>query len=129
MARVTTGRDGLRDIVVESFNAKDPDLLSLADDIEIPPAMVDDILEVMERWPQVMLGRGEIAGEPVAAVWAPDSDGMYAPAGHLEFYIEGVTARFELVPGTHPELISEAPPGLEMADWEDAGAVGEGWVT
>lgn len=128
MARVTTGPDGLRDIVVESINAKDPDLLSLADDIDIPPAMVDDVIEIMERWPRVMLSRGEIDRQPVAAVWAPDSDGFYAPAGHLEFQIEDNTARVELVPGTHPDLISEAPAGLEVADWEDAGAVGEGWV-
>lgn len=128
MAQVTTGRGDLRDIVVESVNAKDPDLLSLADDIEIPPAMMEDILEVMERWPRVMLSRGQVGAEPSAVVWAPDSDGMYAPAGYLEFYIEDGSGRVELVPGTHPDLISEAPPGLEVADWEDAGAVGEGWV-
>lgn len=128
MARVTTGRDAFRDIVVEAVNAKDPDLLSLADDIEVPAANMDTLLEIMERWPRVMLSRGQIGNEPVAALWVPDSDGLYAPAGHLEFYIEDGSARVELLAGTHPDLVSEAPPGLEVADWEDAQAVGEGWV-
>lgn len=128
MARVTTGRDAFRDIVVEAVNAKDPDLLSLADDIEIPPTTMDTFLEIMERWPRAMLSRGQIGDEPIAALWVPDSEGLYAPAGHLEFYIEEATARVELLAGTHPDLVSEAPPGLEVAEWEDAGAVGEGWV-
>lgn len=128
MARVTTGRDGLRDIVVEAVNAKDPDLLSLADDIEVPSTTLDTFLELMERWPRAMLSRGQIGNEPIAALWVPDSDGLYALAGHLEFYIEEGTARVELLAGSHPDLVSEAPPGLEVADWEDAQAVGEGWV-
>lgn len=128
MARVTTGRDALRDIVVEAVNAKDPDLLSLADDIEVPATNMDTLLEIMERWPRVMMSRGQIGNEPIAALWVPDSDGLYAQAGHLEFYIEAGTARVELLAGTHPDLVSEAPPGLEVADWEDARAVGEGWV-
>lgn len=128
MARVTTARDAFRDIVVEAVNAKDPDLLSLADDIEVPPITMDSFLEIMERWPRVMLSRGQIGNEPVAALWVPDSESLYAPAGHLEFHIEEGTARVELVAGTHPDLVSEAPPGLEVADWEDAGAVGEGRV-
>lgn len=128
MAQVTTGRGGLRDIVVESVNAKDPDLLYLADDIDIPPEMVEDVLEVMERWPRVMLGRGELDTQPVAVVWAPDSDGLYAPAGFLEFSIEDGAARMDLVPGTPPDLFGAAPPGLEVSDWGDAGSVGEGWV-
>lgn len=128
MARVTTGRDAFRDIVVEAVNAKDPDLLSLADDVEVPVSNMDTLLEIMERWPRAMLSRGQIGNEPVAALWVPDSEGFYAPAGHLEFDIEDGTARIEMLAGTHPDLVSEAPPGLEVADWEDAGAVGEGWV-
>lgn len=128
MARVTTGRDGLRDIVVEAVNAKDPDLLTLADDIEVPTETMDTFLEIMERWPRAMLSRGQVGDEPVAALWVPDSEGLYAPAGHMEFYIENGTARVELLAGNHPDLVSEAPAGLEVADWEGAGAVGEGWV-
>lgn len=127
MAKVTTGRDAFRDIVVEAINAKDPDLLSLANDIDVTAAM-ETFLELMERWPRIMLSRGQIGDEPVAALWAPDSEGLYAPAGHLEFDLENGTGRVELLTGSHPDLVSEAPPALEVAEWEDAGAVGEGWV-
>lgn len=128
MARVTTEQDAFRDVVVEAVNAKDPDLLSLADGIEVPSSTMDTVLDIMEGWPRSLLSRGEIGTQPVAALWVPDSDGLYSPAGYLEFYVEDGSARIELMDGTHPDLVSEAPPGLEVADWEGPEAVGEGWV-
>lgn len=128
MAEMTTGRDGLRDIVVEAVNAKDPDLFSLADDIEVPPSLFDRTMQVMERWPRMMLSRGKLDAEPVAAVWLPDDEGRYARVGHLEFDIEDGSARMEIIEEADPDLITEPPAGLEVADWEDASAVGEGWL-
>jgi len=123
-----TGRDSLRDIIVEAVNAKDPDLFSLADDIEISDVTVDVILEVMERWPQLLVSRGELGVEPVAAVWLPDEEERYAQVGYLEFYIEDGAARIELVEEVPSELVAESPPAMELAEWETAAAVGEGWV-
>ncbi|MFP3914336.1 MAG: hypothetical protein ACLFWM_05635 [Actinomycetota bacterium] len=119
MASLTTGRSGLRDVVVEAVNAKDPDLLALAEDLRFPPETIDALLDLMERWPRLMLSRGDLDGQPVAAVWVPDTEGAYGPGGHVEFYIEEATVRLALVPEAHPRLVSEAPPGLEVAEWED----------
>lgn len=85
-------------------------------------------MEVMERWPRMMLSRGQLDTEPVAAVWLPDAEGRYARVGHLEFDIEDGSARMEIVEEVRGDLVSEPPAGLEVADWEDSEAVGEGWL-
>src|SRR5690606_22931062 len=112
----------------EAVNAKDPDMFTLADDVDIPDDMIDRALDVMERWPRLMLGRGEIGLEPVAAVWVPDDDDRYALVGHLTFHIDHGVARLEVVDELDPELTTAPPPGLEIAEWESAAGVGEGWV-
>lgn len=120
--------DGIRDIVVEAVNAKDPDMFSLADEVEVPETMVDRVMQVMERWPRLMLSRGALGTEPVATVWLPDDDDRYAQVAYLEFDVENGAARMEIVDDVPPELISEPPTGLELAEWENGDAVGEGWV-
>lgn len=129
MAEVTTtARDNLRDIVVEAVNAKDPDLFSLADEVDIPSSFVESVVDVMERWPQMVLSRGQIGAEPVAAVWLPNEEGRYALVEYLEFDIENGSARMEIVDDVHADLVTEPPAALEVAEWENADAGGEGWV-
>lgn len=128
MAETTTERDGLRDIVIEAVNAKDPDLFSLADGINVPGSLLDRTMEVMERWPRMILSRGMLETEPVAAVWLPDEEGRYARVGHLEFDIEDGSARMDVIEEIRSDLVTEPPAGLEVADWEDSEAVGEGWL-
>lgn len=128
MTETMTGRDTLRDIIVEAVNAKDPDLFTLADDIQISDDTVDVVLEVMERWPRLLLSRAERGVEPVASVWLPDEDERYTPVGYLEFYIEEGAARIEVVEEVPDDMIGEPPPGMEVAEWEDGDAFGEGWL-
>ncbi len=115
-----TGPDDLRDVVVESVNARDPDLLSLADDVIIRDGMGDRLEHILERWPRALLTRGDLAGRAVAAVWLPDRNERYVRVGHLEFEIEAGGARMIVVPERDPDVVAEAPAGLEVAEWESS---------
>jgi len=120
--------DEVRDMVVEAVNAKDPDMFGAVNTVSVPESLVDRVLTVMERWPRLMLSRGEMGPDPVAIVWLPDEDDRYAQVAYLEFDVESGSARMEVVDDVPPELIAEPPTGMELAEWENADAVGEGWV-
>ena len=120
--------DDFRDLVVESVNARDPDLLSLAV-ATLPHTLVDRLGLLSERQPRLMLTRGEVNAEPVAAVWLPDRNERYVQVGYLEFDLAGDGARMTAVERPHPDLVAEAPAGFEVAEWESADLAdsGEGW--
>lgn len=109
--------DDLRDVVVESVNARDPDLLSLADGIVIRNGMGDRLEQILERWPRALLTRADLGGRPVAAVWLPDRNECYVRVGHLEFQVDD-GAHMVVVPERNPDVVAEAPAGLEVAEWE-----------
>ncbi len=125
------GVDGLRDLVVEAINSRDPGVLELADGIEIPDDLSDRLMEIFERHPRTMATRGDLRGRPVAAVWLPDRNERYVNLGHLEVDIEDGNARIVAVAERDPDLVPEAPAGFEVAEWESTELAdsGEGrWV-
>ena len=116
MPYLATGPADIRDIFVEAVNAKDPDMFTLAD-VAVPDEMIDRALEVMERWPRLMLSRGGIGLEPVAVIWVPDDDDRYTPVGHVMFAVEDGAARFDVVDGPRPGLIpASLPAGIEAME-------------
>jgi hypothetical protein len=129
MEPIPAGPDELRDVVVEAVNARDLEILSLPEGIDVPVDLRTRLQRVIERSPRTMLTRGDLSGDPVAAVWVPDRGERYVRVGHLEFSIEDGTARIVPVLERHPDVIAEAPPGLTVAEWEstDLADGGEGW--
>ncbi|MGA7271580.1 MAG: hypothetical protein WB239_10955 [Acidimicrobiia bacterium] len=126
-----TASDDLRDVVVESVNARDPDLLTLADDVVMRNGMGDRLEQILERWPRVLLTRADLEGRPVAAVWLPDRNERYVRIGHLEFEVDGGGAHMSVVGERSPDVVAEAPAGLEVAEWESgdlADSWGDWWV-
>lgn len=116
MPYLATGPADIRDLFVEAVNAKDPDMFTLAD-VAVPDEMIDRALEVMERWPRLMLSRGGIGLEPVAVIWVPDDDDRYTPVGHVMFAVEDGAARFDVVDGPRPGLIpASLPAGIEAME-------------
>jgi hypothetical protein len=130
MTEIPQDRSVLRDIVVDAVNAHDLELLTQADGIDFPDELVDRMRRVFERRPRTMLTRADLRGSPVAAVWMPDREERYVQVGHLEFVVdEDGSAYVEAVTGPVPGIVSEAPPGLRVAEWESAqlADTGEGW--
>lgn len=126
-----TASDDLRDVVVESVNARDPDLLTLADDVVMRNGMGDRLEQILERWPRLLLTRADLGGRPVAAVWLPDRNERYVRVGHLEFEVDGGQAHMSVVAQRNPDVVAEAPAGLEVAEWESGDLVdswGDWWV-
>jgi hypothetical protein len=104
----------LRDVVIESVNARDPDLLDLADEVVIRNGMGDRLAQILDYWPGALLTRGELRGRAVAAVWLPDGDGCYVRMGHLEFQIENGHADMLIVAEHSFAVEAEAPVGREV---------------
>lgn len=123
------GVEDLRNVVVEAVNARDPKL------VEQAMADTDDLkrtIETMdERWPRMMMTRGDLDGRPVGVVWMPDRNEQYRQVAHLEVVIDDGEPEATLVEGVAPSLVAEEPPGRSVAEWESATEVdrGEGrWI-
>lgn len=125
------GPEDLRNLVVEAANARDPQLIELAGLADLDT--LRRTLEVIdERWPRLMMTRGDVGGTPVAVVWMPDAHERYRPVAHIEVaVVPGGTGHLTLVDGVSPDLVTEEPPGLRVAEWESATAFDRGedrWV-
>ncbi|MDX1691796.1 MAG: hypothetical protein R3290_12315 [Acidimicrobiia bacterium] len=106
----------IRDRVVEAVNARDPSLL---EGIEFREPFEDRLVRIQDRWPRLMMTRGHLAGDPVAVTWIPDTDERYVRTGHVEFVDDpddGV--HVSVVVGADPDLVTEAPAGSRVAEWE-----------
>lgn len=124
------GAEDLRNLVVESINARDAELLAGAD-LPGQDALVDLVQTMDERWPRMMMTRGDLHGNPVAIVWLPDRNEIYRQVGFLEVTAEQEGPETTLVEGTDPDLVAETPPGRNVAEWESATEIdrGEGrWI-
>ena len=109
--------EDLRNVLVESVNAQDPELIG---DVDVPnPSELEEIIEVInERFPRVMMTRGDLDNRPVAVVWMPDRNERYRRVAHVEILPEEGGPHTEFVEGADPAVLAEEPPGLTVAEWE-----------
>lgn len=117
--------EDLRNVFVEAVNARDAQLVEQADIPETEPLM-ETIQTMDERWPRVMMTRGDLAGRPVGVVWMPDRNETYRQVAHIELVVEDQALEATLVEGVDPELVAESPPGRTVAEWESASEVDRG---
>lgn len=127
--------ENMVDEFVECFNARDLDGLRalLSPDVQLEAlsaagvdAAVEALGDLFFREPSIMLTRGEIENEPIAAVWQP-GEGRYVGVGYLSFLLTEVDGRLieriEYVDEIDESLV-EAPDSSEISEWE---VTGEEW--
>lgn len=122
--------DDMRNLLVDALNARDPELLSQPG-VPNAEAIGEVVATMNERWPRMMMTRGDIDGDPVAVVWSPDEAEQYQQVAHVEIAAEDEAFDISFVDGVAPNLVSEDPPGRTVAEWESTSQLdrGEGrWV-
>lgn len=115
-------KEDLTNLVVEAVNARNPELI---DELDIPePQLLTDRIEtIQERWPRLMMTRGDIEDRPVAVVWMPDAKETYQPVAHVEVTLDGDDPYMTLIEGTDPNLVAEEPANRKVAEWESSGEI------
>ena len=122
--------EDLRNALVESVNARDPELMG---EVDLPDASeVEATIETInERFPRVMMTRGDLDDRPVAVIWMPDRNERYRRVAHVEILPEADGPHTEFIEGADPGIVAEDPPGLTVAEWESTeqtdGGAGD-WV-
>ncbi|REK21844.1 MAG: hypothetical protein DWQ40_03575 [Actinobacteria bacterium] len=127
---MTRQPERLRDVVVESVNARDPELVEELD-VTSTGALKDALQNLQERWPRLMMTRGDLDGTPVGVVWMPDRNEAYQPVAHVVPRSDDTATPLALVDGIDERLTVEEPAGRLVAEWESADAVdraGGRWV-
>jgi hypothetical protein len=122
-----TARDfeGVEELLADEVEAN---LLSTHD----RDATVQGLEDLVERYPSLVLTRGELGDEPVAGAWVSDSDtGAYDLLGIMRFGAsdgrDPHLDRIDLVEVDDPEdLVLERPEPEELAEWEDWSITDEG---
>lgn len=122
MYQQTLGPEEIRDLVVESLNARDPELLAGA---ELGASSIVDTLRFAEeRFPRMMLTKGDLNGDPVAVIWMPNMNDVYVQSGHLEFVvIDDESVEMEIYDRVAPDLVAETPAGFGVSEWESTRAI------
>lgn len=120
----------MRDLFVSALNARDP---SLVDQPGVPnPELIEEKVETMnERWPTLMLTNGDLDGQPVAVLWAPDGSEEYQQVAHVEIVAEEDGFDLTYVEEVPPGLVAEEPAGRNVVEWESEAEIEEGegrWV-
>lgn len=117
-----TSKEDLTNLIVEAVNARNPDLIA---DLGVPePELLTDRIEnLQERWPRLMLSRGDIEDRPVAVVWMPDSNEAYRPVAHIEVTLDGDDPYMTIIEGRDPNLVAEEPANRKVAEWESSGEI------
>lgn len=117
--------EDLRNVLVDSVNARDPELVEETDLSETED--LETVIEqINERFPRVMMTRGDLDDRPVAVVWMPDEREKYRHVAHVEVIPERDGPHAEIVEGVDPSVIAEDPPGLTVAEWESESAIDQG---
>ncbi|MFO7548290.1 MAG: hypothetical protein R6X29_05385 [Acidimicrobiia bacterium] len=122
-----TARDfeGIEELLADEVEAN---LLSTHD----REATVQGLEDLVERYPSLVLTRGEIGEEPVAGAWVSDSDtGAYDLVGIMRFgATDGREARLDRIDlveiDESEDLVLERPEPEELAEWEDWSITDEG---
>lgn len=120
---------------VETFNARDWEGVSdlLAEDVTsdffqatTAEDLIEGMIDLMLRYPTLVVTRGDLGHDPVAAAWLLDQDlERYGLVGYFRIEVddsdEPLIANLEYieeVPDT-PEAAFEPPEGTEIDEWED----------
>jgi hypothetical protein len=120
---------------VDAFNARDWEGVSdlLAEDVTsqfFQATNAEDLVEgttdLMSRYPTLVVTRGDLGHEPVAAAWLLDQDlNRYGLVGYFRIELDesdepliGNLEYVEEVPD-NPEAVLEPPEVAEIAEWED----------
>lgn len=115
-------KEDLTDLIVEAVNARDP---ALVDELDIPrPELLTDRMEmIQERWPRLMMTRGDIEDRPVAVIWMPNAREVYQPVAHVEVTVDADDPYMTLIEGRDPNLVAEEPATRSLAEWESMGEI------
>ncbi len=120
---------------VERFNARDWEGVSdlLAEDVTsdffqatTAEDLIEGMIDLMLRYPTLVVTRGDLGHDPVAAAWLLDQDlERYGLVGYFRIEVdegdEPLIANLEYieeVPDT-PNAVFESPEGTEIDEWED----------
>lgn len=121
------GIEDLRNVIVEAANARDPELIEQTGLSDAVAAALEETIQTMdERWPRMMMTRGDLEGRPVAVVWMPDRNERYRRVGHIEIVNGQESPEVTLIEGVDASLVAEQPPGRTVAEWESAIEVDRG---
>lgn len=115
-------REDLTNLIVEAVNARNPGLIGGLD-IPEPELLTDRIENLQERWPRLMMTRGDIEDRPVAVVWMPDASEVYRPVAHIEVTLDGDDPYMTIIEGQDPNLVAEEPANRKVAEWESSGEI------
>lgn len=119
MSRSARRGQDLRDLVVEAVNSGDLDLLSLAEDVVITQPLIERMIDLCQRRPQLLLTTGVLEERPVAAVWRATPRGEYEQIGHLEVSVSGSSVSVTCVTTPVPGLAADPPPEWEFVEWDE----------
>lgn len=111
--------EDLTNVVVEAVNSRDPELIEQAD-LPDTEALRRTVQIMDERWPRMMMTRGELQGRPVGVIWMPDRNDRYRRVAHLEIVPDEDAPEATLVEDANPDVVSESPPGRTVAEWESS---------
>jgi hypothetical protein len=114
------GVEDLTNVVVEAVNSRDPELLEQAELPSNTEALKESIQTMDERWPRLMMTRGDLHGRPVGVIWMPDRNERYRRVAHMEIVPDEDAPKATLVEGPEPDLVIEDPPGRTVAEWESS---------
>lgn len=120
---------------VDTFNSRDWEGVSdlLAEDVTsdffqatTAEDLVEGMIDLMLRYPTLVVTRGDLGHDPVAAAWLLDQDlERYGLVGYFRIEVaesdEPLIANLEYieeVPDT-PDTVFEPPEGTEIDEWED----------
>lgn len=115
-------KEDLTNLVVEAVNARNPGLI---DEVDVPePQLLTERIEtIQQRWPRLMMTRGDIEDRPVAVVWMPDANETYQPVAHVEVTPDGDDPYMTVIEGKDPDLVAEEPASRKVAEWESTGEI------
>lgn len=117
--------DGVQELLTEDAEAN---LL----DSHTRQEVAAGLLDLCERYPSLLLTRGELGDEPVAAVWVADAlTGEFGLLGLIRVACtdgpEPLIARLDLVEiGDGDDVLLECPDAGDLAEWEDRRTIDEG---
>ncbi len=120
---------------VETFNARDWEGVSdlLAEDVTsdffqatTAEDLIEGMIDLMLRYPTLVVTRGDLGHDPVAAAWLLDQElERYGLVGYFRIELdegdEPLIANLEYieeVPDT-PDAVFESPEGTEIDEWEN----------
>lgn len=126
---VDAAAENARDEFVDYLNARDldaiADMVSSAVTSDIfdgsgVDSAVQGLADLVLRYPQLIVTRGEDGLRPVVAMWIPDEQDRFRLMGYLELSSEDEQIdRISYVDQPTDDLLVEEPDADELAEWQD----------